>query len=137
MLVDVSAGNLALIFLGMVAGVWWLLSWARKPVMEMNFDSVDVTTMYGNQRVVERSKLVSPDGSKKLHAGLNDFYITITGTEVRYHKSEEVAKLSPILRNSEDVLFFRVQIKLVGERITRFEQTNLSKPVATLRWSKA
>ncbi|WDS62079.1 hypothetical protein [Pseudomonas phage D6] len=136
-MLEVDAGKLALGFLGVIAGVWWLINWARKPVMEMSFDSVDITTMYGSQRIVERTMLKSPEGNKKLHAGMNDFYVTINGGEVRYHQLGEMGKLTPILRNSEDILFFRVQIRLSGERIVRFEQTNLSKPVAMLRWSKA
>jgi hypothetical protein len=137
MMFEVDATKLALIVLGAMAAVYWLINWVSKPVMVMNFDSVDVTTLYGNQRVIENHKLTSEEGGKKLNAGLNDFYVTITDRVVRYHTPGSAALLNPILRSSEDILFFRLQIRLVGQRIVRFDQTNLSKPIASLKWSKA
>lgn len=134
---EVDATKLALLVFGAFVGLWCLLKWLSKPVLVMNFDSVDITTMYGNQRVVENHKLTAEDGGKKLNAGLNDFYITITNGVVRYHTPGDAALLNPILRSSEEILFFRLQIRMVGQRITRFEQTNLSKPIAKLKWSKA
>lgn len=136
MLIDVNAITLAGLLLGAFGLVYSLIRWVSKPIMVMSFDSVDVTTQYAEQRVVERIQLKSPDGPKKLHAGLNDFYITITEGVVRYHTMGEASTLTPILRSSEDIFLFRVQVRLVGQRITRFDQTNLSKAKASLRWRR-
>lgn len=134
---EVNTLSLVLLFLTFVAFIWWLISWIMRPVTSIQFSHVELTTLYGSQRIVESSKLSSPKGDKKLHPGLNDFYITVADGELNYHNPGEAALLSPILRSSEDVLLFRLQIRVVGERIVKFEQTNLSKPNAKLLWSKA
>lgn len=136
-MLEANAVNLALLFTAIVLFLWWLIVWVSKPVTSIKFDAVELTTLYGNQRIIESTKLQSPSGDKKLSTGLNDFFITVTEGVIRYHNHGEAGLLNPILRSSEDVLFFRLQIRVVGERIVKFEQTNLSKPNAKLLWSKA
>ncbi|QBJ02890.1 hypothetical protein MZD04_gp364 [Pseudomonas phage Psa21] len=133
---DVSVVHLLILFGVLLLVAWGFLTWICKPVMVITFDNVEITTHYGADRIVERTELDSPCGGKSLSAGMNDFYITITEGIVRYHTPGEAALLTPILRSSEDILFFRLQIRVVGKRITRFEPTNLSKPLARLAWSK-
>jgi hypothetical protein len=134
---DVTAINLVLLFLVIAGLIWWLIRWVAKPVAMLQFTGVELITQYGTQRVIEHSKLRSDDGDKPLVSGLNDFYITVQDGVLRYHNPGEAHLLNPILRSSEEILFFRLQIRVVGERIVKFEQTNLSKPNATLLWSKA
>lgn len=134
---DVSATNLVLFFLAFIALIWWLIRWVSKPVAMIQFTGVELTTQYGSQRVIEHSRVDAEKGDKPLTPGLNDFYITVRDGVLRYHQPGEVLLLNPILRSSEEILFFRMQIRVVGERIVKFEQTNLSKPNAKLLWSKA
>lgn len=134
---DANAVNLVLSFLFAIGMIWLLIRWVTKPVMTICFDNVETTTMYGNQRIVEHAKLQSLSGDKELNVGMNDFYVTIKDGLVRYHHHGQAGLLNPILRSSDEILFFRLQIRVVGKRIVKFDQTNLSKPNARLLWSRA
>ncbi|MNK81177.1 hypothetical protein D3C87_1009180 [compost metagenome] len=134
---DVSAIQLVLLFAAFIAGIWWLIHWVTKPVAMIQFTGVELITETDSQRVIKNSRVQMESGDKPLTPGLNDFFITVREGVLRYHQPGEVLLLNPILRSSEEILFFRLQIRVVGERIVKFEQTNLSKPNAKLLWCKA
>lgn len=135
LMTDINAISLtglaaAVMFLG-----GWLLTWARKSEVNIDFAGYDLITHYGNQRLIERVNIaIDP---VPLRPGNNHFYLVVSGGEGTVVPPSRAYLLNPILRNSEDVLFFRVQVRVVGKNVVKFDATNLSKVSARLVWSKA
>lgn len=135
MLAYVTGGELALLAM-VAAGVgWFLISWALRPVLLLDVSSYDLTTQYGNQRIVERVML-SKHEPIRLRSGANEFYLVIRGGELMQYAPHDLNFMPSLLLEKDETLLFRVQVRVIGKRVVKFDATNLSKPNARLVWSK-
>lgn len=131
-----SSTNLMLTFALVLAAGWWIISWLTRPVLKVDITAYDQLTEVNGQHVVNRVSVKQPSGPIPLHAGRNDFYLVVKKGELLNYPSSCSHLISPILRDSEDMLFFQVHANVVGNRLRHFNITNLSKSNVRLVWSK-
>lgn len=132
---ELNALNITLLFLSACLIGWYVLSMLGKPRLTIQFPTSTETVYVGNTRTLSVVKLQDHTNGRLLRLGVNDFYITVVNNEIKYHEMCESDALNPILRSSEDMLFFRMRVKVVGQRVVDVKQTSLSKANSTLSWN--
>lgn len=134
-MLDLSGTNLVLTFLTTIAIAWLIISWALRPVVKLNFSAYELITEYGNQRITEK-KPIDEGGVIDLRSGMNQVYLVVKNGIAYQYPPGTAYLLNPILRSSEDIVFFCVNIRVVGNRVVKFDATNLSKSNVRLVWNK-
>lgn len=134
-MLDLSGTNLVLTFLTIISIAWLIISWALRPVIRLHFTAYELTTEYGNQRIKEQ-KPIREGGVMNLRSGMNQVYLVVKNGIAYQYPPGTAYLLNPILRSSEDIVFFSVNIRVVGNRVVKFDATNLSKSNVRLVWSK-
>ncbi len=136
-MIDLLSGtNLMLLFLIALGGGWWLISWLMRPAIKISIPAYDLVIEVDGQHSVTRTPIVQPSGPIPLRAGANDFFLVIKKGELLNYPVSCSHLISPILRDSEDMLFFRVHAFVVGDRLRHLNVTNLTKANVRLIWSK-
>uniref|UniRef100_A0AB39CCE7 Uncharacterized protein n=1 Tax=Pseudomonas phage RVTF4 TaxID=3236931 RepID=A0AB39CCE7_9VIRU len=121
----------------MIFAFFWL-AWKISVRIMVPVNTIQITGAQqefreGFVRRIERIELKTDKGHP-LYAGNNDFYVTIQKGKVKYHSRYVLDTITPIIRDAEDILFFRIQVKTVNGKVVKFNQTNLSQPNVTLQW---
>lgn len=131
-----SGSNLMWLFIIALSGGWWFISWLMRPAIKLSIPAYDLITEADGQRAIQRIAIEQPSGPIPLRAGMNDFYLVIKKGELLNYPSSCFYLINPILRDSEEVLFFRVHALVVGDRLKQLEVTNLTKTNVRLIWCK-
>lgn len=134
-MLNLNGVNLVLLFLAIISLAWLVISWALRPVVRLHFTSYELITEYGNQRIKEQ-KPITEGGMMDLRSGMNQVYLVVKNGIAYQYPPGTAYLLNPILRSSEDIVFFSVNIRVVGNRVVMFDATNLSKSNVRLVWSK-
>lgn len=127
------------IYWGLTITVFFWLAWkiTKRITIPVNFFEVTggrQTVMEGYIRRVNQL-LFKPGKAHPLFSGYNDFYVTVQKGKVKYHSRYVLDTITPIIRDTDDILFFRIQAYVSGGKVTRFTQTSLSSmPNVTLLW---
>lgn len=112
---------------------WRMMIRITVPVSQIEFTELKTERTEGYIRLTDAKKLKSSK-THPLYAGYNDFYVTVQNGKVKYHSRYVLDTITPIIRDSEDILFFRIQVRMAGGKVRKFTQTNLSQPNVTLQW---
>lgn len=134
-MLNLNGVNLVLLFLAIISLAWLVISWALRPVVRLHFTSYELITEYGNQRIKEQ-RPITEGGMIDLRSGMNRVYLVVKDGIAYQYPPGTAYLLNPILRSSEDIVFFSVNIRVVGNRVVMFDATNLSKSNVRLVWSK-
>lgn len=133
MLEYITGVNLMLFFAVLLALGWGFISWLVRPVIQLNFSAYERTVETDGTRVKTRHGI--EDGLVPLRSGNNEFYVIVRNNTFRRYPLHVAHLLHPIIRDSEDVLFFKVHVRVVGNQIAKFDATNLATASVRLIWS--